>query len=619
MNKIASILIWWTVGMGMLQFAFAGKAAVLNVAKYGAHGDAVQTLANTVSNSTLVCLATTNELSATDIGKLIELFGVGPATSPTNNQDLIASIVSVTNGTNVTISTPASLTATGVNCTYGTENAGAFQNCINACQGSNDMIIIPAGTYLIVPPQILASNFAMDGSSSLCPAVSISRGGIKMLGAANGTSILLGNGAWILNNGAVERGVIFGCVGPVTNNYPLIFQNLSFNGGVQVGNVGYGTGPADPVTGGGWDVTHDALVDMGEPPFHINKQFINCTFMHWRGEMVKSVVAWNTGYIAVTNCAFWDGDGSGFNYNWTPHVINGCLFSNLNMAVEFYVGTMATNSIFENNVITNTRVAISLVGALTNAPSPGYAIISNSISASDYDICFGPARNVQVIGNTFYGGVIGIATDSAAYQGTDINDDILIGSNQFINTTYPLGVCGAGQDRLQDVTLENNTAYGCANFASGYGWSSNVVFEANASLQPAVNHAGQLDGSKLCGQLFVDDVSDQFQATSVIFSSADQTNIIYYSFGIRQAIYSNLSGIGLLDTSRPQAIPPGAELAVTNASAFPITIYPSDTGHMVDAAILPSGDCFTYTWSNAVWNLAPITPMPPSTLHVAVP
>src|SRR5215469_7012705 len=74
----------------------AATVAALNVVNFGARGDAIQTFANTVSNSTQVTLDSTNRLSGADIGKLIELFGVGPATSPTNNQDLIATIVSVT-------------------------------------------------------------------------------------------------------------------------------------------------------------------------------------------------------------------------------------------------------------------------------------------------------------------------------------------------------------------------------------------------------------------------------------------------------------------------------------------------------------------------------------------
>jgi hypothetical protein len=592
------------------------KAATLNVLDFGARGDAIQTLASTVSNSTVVALAPGNRLSAADLGKLIELFGAGPATSPTNNQDFIATIVSV-NKNKATISQPACVTATGVNCTYGTENTAAFQNCINACQGTNDVIAIPAGTYLLVPLQLLAKNFVMTGSSTLAPALILSRGGIQFVGDNANDTVLLGNGAWILNNGFVQRGIIIGCNGPVTNNYPLTFQNLSFNGGVQVGNVGYGTGPADPVTGGGWDITHDAILDMGEPPYHTNKLFTNCSFQHWRGEMVKSVVSWPTGFIGVTNCAFFDGDGSGFNFNITPHVITGCLFSNLNMAIEFAVGQMATNSIFEDNVVTNTRVGIALCQALTNWPSPGYAIVNNTISAWDYDICLAPARNVQIVGNTIFGGVGGVATDSAAYQGSDINANVLVRNNQFVNTVYPIAVCGDGRDLLKNAIIEGNSAYGCANFASGYGWSTNVVFIGNASLQAAVNHVGQLDGSQLSGQWFIDDNSDRFLPHGVIFSTAVLTNVISYSYGMHQEIYSDIPhGIGMLDTSQPLRIPPMAELMITNASAFPVALYSSSSAPVGAPVTLIAGSSVVYAWSNGVWNLSPF-PVPPGILRAS--
>jgi hypothetical protein len=604
-KAIVTIVLAAFAMSGVLLCPLPVRAAALNVVDFGARGDAVQTLANTVSNSTRVTLAHTHRLSGADVGKLIELFGVGPATSATNNQDLIATIVSVDDATSVTISKPASATATRINCTYGTQDAMAFQNCVNACQGSNDVITIPAGAYLMVPPQILSINFEMTSSSTLCPAVSISRGGIKFLGDTPKDTVLLGNGAWILSNGFVQRGIIIGCVGPVTNNAPLVFQNLCFNGGVQVGNLGYGSGPADPVSGGGWDITHDAVVDMSEPPYHTNKLFINCSFLHWRGEMVKSVVSWPTGFIAMINCAFYDGDGSGYNFNITPHVINGCLFSNLDMAMEYAVGPMATNSVFENNIVTNTRIGIALCGAWTNYPSPGYSIISNSISAAKYDICLGPARNVQIIGNTFFGGMGGVATDSAAYQGTDINFNILAQNNQFVNTVYPVAVCGAGRDLMEDMTVESNTAYGCANFASGYGWSSNVVFTGNASLQPAVNHFGLLDSSQLEGQDFIDNPDNNFLWSQVNISHGRLTNIVSYVYGLRQQLNSDTSqGVCLLDTSNPQAIPPNAELMITNASAYPVTLYSSSSTPVGNPVTLPAGSCFAYAWTNGMWDLA---------------
>ena len=55
--------------------------------------------------------------------------------------------------------------------------------------------------------------------------------------------------------------------------------------------------------------------------------------------MVKSVVGGPDGSIQVTNCAFMDGNASGINFAFT-HNINGCLFSNVFMAIEFYEGYM---------------------------------------------------------------------------------------------------------------------------------------------------------------------------------------------------------------------------------------------------------------------------------------
>ena len=137
------------------------EAAVWNVTNFGARGDAIQTMASCTINSPQVTLAATNALSSSDVGKLIELFGVGPSTSGTNHQDLIATILAVTKGNQATISALAGNTATNVNCTYGTQNAQAFQSCVDSCVGSNNIVQIPAGRYLLVPPQVVDSSFVM--------------------------------------------------------------------------------------------------------------------------------------------------------------------------------------------------------------------------------------------------------------------------------------------------------------------------------------------------------------------------------------------------------------------------------------------------------------------------
>ncbi len=87
-------------GQGLLR----AQSTSLNVTNFGARGDAVQISVAMTSNSSAVIFPASNPLTSADVGKVILLFGVGPATTPTNHQDLIASIVSVSNGTNVILS-----------------------------------------------------------------------------------------------------------------------------------------------------------------------------------------------------------------------------------------------------------------------------------------------------------------------------------------------------------------------------------------------------------------------------------------------------------------------------------------------------------------------------------
>ena len=101
----------------------------LNVTNFGARGDAVQFFANTTSNSVVV--TTTTQIPSSAIGDAIEVFGVGVqtygassyGTNGYGNQDLVATITNVVNGTNIYISLPSpSHTLTNTFATYGHDN-----------------------------------------------------------------------------------------------------------------------------------------------------------------------------------------------------------------------------------------------------------------------------------------------------------------------------------------------------------------------------------------------------------------------------------------------------------------------------------------------------------------
>jgi hypothetical protein len=106
-------------GLFCLMVDSAAGQTQLNVATYGAVGDAVQFVCFTTSNSTLI--TTTNvTLTSAAIGDAIEIMQAGPRTvgidstgaNATNSQDLIATIANVTSGTNITLSTVALRTLT---------------------------------------------------------------------------------------------------------------------------------------------------------------------------------------------------------------------------------------------------------------------------------------------------------------------------------------------------------------------------------------------------------------------------------------------------------------------------------------------------------------------------
>lgn len=596
-----------------LPVSASSSTPTLCVTNFGARGDVFETLAATVQGSPLVHLLPTNRLSSLDVGKLLLLFGAGPETTPTNQQDLVAKILSVNHRTNVTLSVPAGITASQVTVTCGTQNASAFQQCIDACSGSNTVVLIPKGRYLLVPPVMLDTNFVMTGAGNAQPSVLLRKGGICFLGEDPSSSILIGCGAWMLKGGWVHRGWMFECLGPVTNNTPLVFENLTFDGGVQQGREAYyNSGPALTNNGEGWDVTHDAVVDNGAPPLHAFKQFINCTFTRWRGEMVKSCASLMDGYIEMTNCAFLDGEASGFNFNFT-HLITGCTFSNLDMAMEFYAGYMLGDSRFENSTIINVRDAIVLEGALTNHEMPSYTITGNMMAPSQTGVLLAPARNVTIYGNQFIGGNIGVATDNYAYQGSGENSNLVIALNYFQNNT-PFIVGGGGQDSIVNVTVISNQAWNCGRFAQGYGWSSNVVFLDNSS---AGSTQAGLFSQQLAGQWFIDDLSNGFPWFG-IYDNPPAPDPITYANGMRQRLYPvQTNCVFVIDDSSPDQIPPGATLIIRNAGACSCLL--SNAGSGMVSAPVPAGDTVLDWWTNGAWQLGTNIPgiAPPQDLEVS--
>lgn len=580
----------------------------MNVTDYGAVGNATSFFVNTVNNSAIV--TTTNLLSSADIGKTIELFGAGPLGTSTTNQDLVAYIANVVNSTNIYLDRPCGATVNGCYGVYGTNNAGAFQACINAAP-SNSVINIPDGTYLIIG----ASNFVSFNANlfTTYPSIVISKGGLTLLGQSRANTILLGCGAWQNKGAYAYRGYMFECQGPVTNNGPLIFDTLTMDGGVQQGDTGTYGWPASTANGDGWDVTHDAVIDVGYPPIHLNKIFRNCSIRNWRGEQLKGAVPWSGGFVLVTNCSISDGDATALNLPTSHNWVN-CTFSNLYEVEEFYEGYTTNSSFFQGCMVTNVAALMALNGALTNSVNPSYTIQSNVFYMNNggNGVQTTPAENLLISQNTFFGGISGgiaITLGTAGYQGSAINSNIVVTCNTFSNIFYVLDVEGVGGNEVADVLITSNTAIGGQFFATGYGWNTNVLFYGNTF--SSAGAYGGLYSATLRGQWYLDDTSNKFPPCKDLGTTGG-TNAITYAWGRNHFLYGATNALWVLDDAHPQQMPTGNDMLqvtyVNGPSPAPLYVSANMTGAPI---MMTNGYSATFQWQNGSWVSPSVTPPTP--------
>jgi Right handed beta helix region len=575
------------------------QAAPIDLASLGAQGDLVHLSVKTTGNSSLV-ISEDHAFTRADLGKVVEIFGGGVSTSASNHQDLIGKITDVVNEHAVRISPSPQITDSNIACVLGTDNAPIFQKAVEQASGSNSVIWIPAGNYLLIPRDLTNPNYQMQRDSETRAATTITKGGITFKGEDPKTTILTACGAWQLKGNYVSRGQIFECRGPVSHpEFPLVFENLTMDGGVQQGRLDYRGFPASTNDGMGWDITHDAVLDAGPQPLHSMKVFRNCIFQHWRGEILKGVSGAMNGFIEVTGCSFYDGNASAFNFDVSHH-INHCTFSHLDMAMEFYEGRMNQPSLFENSSVSDVRADLVIVGALTNHPSPLYTIRNNYLQASNgFGIFLNPAKNVLIESNRFEGQSFCIGNGAGA-QGTDYSHDIVIRGNTATNGgNLFLVQCGYSQ-RFENILVTGNIISGRGGLGCGWGYSTNVTFSNNI----ATNGALGFGGSRLTGQWFLDDPSNHYPPTH-IDNWQGITNIMTYANGVRQGAYPTKSNsVFLIDDASPEKIPSGAMMTISNQGNHPTPLYLSSThpAQSHDDILMPS-NTITCTWTNGEWVL----------------
>ena len=400
-----------------------------------------------------------------------------------------------------------------------------IQAAINAA-GTNAVINIPGGNYLLIPPQQLGSPFTAWYMSALV----ITNGGITFSGAGASKTTLTGCGAWQIfvngitgrNDGETYRGFLF-VVPSISNTNPVVFENLTMDGGVQHGFYGSREQPANTVNGQGWDETHDAFIDATGTPRINYMALINCQFQHWRGEMLKSVGSATNGFLLITNCVFNDGQATALNI-YPQQLVEDCVFTNLFEVEEYYqLYNICGPSFFINNQIQYCRGIAINGGADFNS---AYVISNNTFNlVGQIALLTAPGDNVYFQNNevldTGYGGYGAMLGVTGFQPGTSqlgfFGNSILFGSVEeiFTRTLRQFLVAGdAYGNAVQDVTVSNNVLLNpslSVSFGQQYNSSycTNIVFVKNSG--------GKLSSCAANSLWFIDAGSNSFNPFSAFY------------------------------------------------------------------------------------------------------
>jgi hypothetical protein len=626
----------------------APAQSVLNVTNFGAAGDAVQLYVNTVSNSVVV--TTTSQFSSTDIGKTIEIWGVGQqriginsyGVNVTNYIDALAKITNVVNGTNLSVSCLPQATRTGAFATCGTDNTAAFNNCIAAATGTNVTIQIPAGTYLCIPTN---RNYA--GTGYLYGSLLVSRGGLHFLGEGTNT-VLLSKGAFVWSdvfpygtNGI--RGFLFECVAPIANDYPVVLENLTLDGGVQNGNLDVHGITVNTVDGLGWDEQHSAWLtcDRGNTTGTATHQiFTNVIVQHWRGEMFKSIDQNNNGNISIQNCTFRDGAATALNIYGSWNVA-GSRFENLFQVAEYFQAYYTNTSYFRQNFVTNiTANGWAWNGGVWTAPP--FIMQSNVFYFSGVGfngIQTMPAANISILDNQIhcanYMTVFGLG--AAGAQGNVMNSNIVISGNSIYapsKLTTIFGFGGDGVNGIASLTIRSNyvSVPDQVFYAiNGGNNQTNVSFSANRIDCPMVVFSTAATPSK-----YVMIQTNNTYTGYPIYLSSLQTNLISYGKGPKQRLdYVATGNLFILDDSTPNQIPAGAYIEIDNHSnrwaaqngGIGGDVMVSPSKNLSSFVPVANGQIITFNWSGSTWTTnavaaqtgntnAPTPPAPPTNLRL---
>jgi hypothetical protein len=589
----------------LLFFPLLGRGQVgLNVTNFGARGDltVLQSVSTMNNSSTIVCGGA--NFGAGDNNKLIEVFG-GGAWCGTSNQTLIAYITNVVSPTRVMVSAPAGVTANGLSGCYGTDDAIGFSNAIAQAPFPTATILIPAGNYLLAPRPAI---YGYPPNVAHATSVLVTRGGLTFAGQG---SVTLTQSGWVTNGYAVgsgnesgERGAMFGFETPMSNDYAVVFTNLTFYGGEAQGWIHNISFPSNDQTGLGWDESHHALsFGWGSSGNFVDSiQVEDCVFHGWRGEVLITTTAPPNTFMTVSNCVFTDNNATAMNVDFA-HLWIDDLYSNMQEVEEFYRDYATNASAVEGCVVTNAG-PMALNGGYYN--DPPYTIAGNQFYGNGGSVLYTtPACDVNFISNSVAGENgpwLGVAGYQDATYNT-CNSNILIAWNTFsgsglFDNLSGFGVMGNWQNMSEDVYFESNQLENVEFIGGGYGYSTNVF-----ALDNQCTNVYCFSENQLSGQWFLDE-SNNYNGAG-LNNSATVANIFSYeNGGLGTVLAAGPGSVMGLDDTHPGKVPRGAVMVISNASSGTYSLYPNASLSGTPISFT-NGMSLTFHWTGKSWATRP--------------
>lgn len=531
-------------------------------------------------------------------------------------------------------------------CVYGTNNVNPFAACIAACP-TNAIVYIPHGTispwgttnaYLLIPYQAYTndSGTIFDGSPYLLTAAGmiINRGGLYFEGDGEGQTILMGQGAGKaqLVQGNLIRGMraaIVHCAGPVTNNFPVVFTNMTLDGGMQKGlnDEFQGTQPANWVDSLGWDNDDHAIayvfaVGASNPePLWANLTLANCEFHHFRGEMIINATGTATiENITVTNCVFDDGEATAENIEVACTSAN-CIYTNLYQIAEFYLAYITNNASWYMNCYGSNLLHAGVVlngGSPTNQP---FYFTNNvtvgagtNINLSGINNLFAttPASNVKIQNSKFIcsNNCSCIVLDEPTPQGSSASSNIWISGNTFYNPFNLFATYGSSLGTIANVVVSNNVNADASLWGGNYavadifGPITNCLFVDNNFNPPGFATSSSKAGftSGASGYQYITVATNTTYHYGIFHFSQVTTDILSYASGPwYQTVYTTPGDAIVLKDFDGAQIPPGAQMVVDNTtngdpSGGIYRIYLNSA--MSRSIMTTNGQINVFNWSN---------------------